>query len=101
MRKSFNLTSRYDKPHSFRGNAYAIREEDGTVNLVSYATVVARVTPDGEFHKMWDDWSASTANHIRMFANEYAPEWLNHLGRDEHGKYRGTFKSNWLAMPLS
>lgn len=104
MRKPYNaipLKTRRTKTGEFSGNAYALKDEDGTIKLVSYYTVVARVTPDGVFHKMWDNWSVSTANHIRMFASEYAPRWLARLGMGEDGVYRGGFKSNWLALPCS
>lgn len=100
-RKTVRLT-RYDRrPHSFTGNAIVIIDEDGTKRLMSYYTEVARVDPDGSFHKSWDGYSVSTANHVRMFAREYAPKWLARLGMCADGVYRGTFKSNWIAMPLS
>lgn len=98
--KVVKLTRFERKPHGFTGNAYAIIEEDGTKRLISYKTEVCRVEADGTFTRLWAGYSVSTANHIRMFAKEYAPRWLARLGMNSKGEYRGTFKSNWLALPV-
>ena len=42
------------------------REYYGTV-LRSYQTDVAYFSNDGKFHKMWDDYSATTLKHINLF----------------------------------
>ena len=93
--------SSYAKPHSFRGNAIVILDDNGAKRLMSYATIVAEVDADGVFHKRWQGWSVSTARHIRMFAREYAPTWLAMLGVGADGKPHRSFKDNWLALPVT
>lgn len=95
------LTRHSSRPQGFTGNARAVIDDDGTVHLVSYATEVAYISPDGVFHKTWDKWSVSTASHIRMFADEYASDWAHSvvvtmqcLPRKAH-----TFKEVWFALP--
>ena len=40
-------------------------EVDGI--LVSYETRVARIAPDGSFHRLWSGYSATTMRHVNMF----------------------------------
>ena len=51
-----------------RYGAHAM-EVDGV--LVSYDTGVARIAPDGSFHRLWGGWSATTGRHINMFREAY------------------------------
>ena len=95
------LTRRASRPGGFTGNAIAVLNDDGTIDLVSYRTIVAHVDTDGVLHKCWDNWSVSTAAHIRMFAEEYAPRWYRRFGTGPDGVYRGGFKANWLDLPCS
>ena len=44
-------------------------EIDGV--LVSYDTKVARIAPDGSFHRLWGGWSATTGRHVNMFRAEH------------------------------
>ena len=106
LRKACNCvhltSSRFNAaPHGFRGNAIVILGDDGSRILMSYTTVVAEVDADGVFHKRWQGWSVSTARHIRMFAREYAPAWLSMLGVGADGKRHGSFKENWLTIPIT
>lgn len=40
-------------------------EVDGI--LVSYETQVARIAPDGSFHRLWSGYSATTMRHVNKF----------------------------------
>lgn len=99
--KTARLTRDPQKPHGYRGNAIVIFGADGATRLMSYSNVVARIDADGTFHKRWDGWTEITGHHIRMFAREYAPAWLFMFGVGADGKRHGTFKSNWLALPIT
>lgn len=99
--KTARLTRDPQKPHGYRGNAIVIFGEDGSTRLMSYRTIVARIDADGTFHKRCGVCSDITANHVRMFAREYAPAWLFMFGVGPDGKKHGTFKSNWEALPIT
>lgn len=59
-------------------------EVDGV--LVSYETRVARIAPDGSFHRLWGGWSATTLRHVNMF-------------REGHGLPKIT-KAQWEKMEV-
>ena len=65
----------------YGGNAV---EVDGI--LVAYKTQVARIAPDGSFHRLWSDYSATTMRHINKF-------------REAHGLPRIT-KAQWEEMEV-
>ena len=44
-------------------------EVDGV--LVSYETRVARVAPDGSFHRLWSGYSATAIRHVNEFRERY------------------------------
>ncbi len=67
------------------GDRCAIIEADGLPTLLSYWTQVCAVK-DGRLIRYWDDWSATTAKHIRLFCREYNLAVPN--------------KKEWLAMPI-
>ena len=52
---------------SYYGKAKVLTHEDGTLELQSYETIVCKVTPNGEFIRMWGGYSRTTANHINDF----------------------------------
>lgn len=54
---------------SFYGKAKVI-QKDGAAFLLSYDTIVAAF--DGKLHRTWDGYSATTMNHIRAFAHNFA-----------------------------
>lgn len=53
--------------------------------LLSYMTIVCSLK-DGRLVRLWDDWSATTAKHVRTFCKEYNIPAPN--------------KAEWLAMPI-
>ena len=56
---------------SFYNKARVYEYDDGTRVLVSYATRVAIITPDGGFHRLWAGYSATTMKHVNAFAARY------------------------------
>lgn len=51
---------------SYYGKAKIIRSEKARY-LLSYDTIICRLSFGGEFRKLWDGWSATTAKHINDF----------------------------------
>ena len=53
---------------SFNGKASVIEHDNGVVELKSYNTIVCRIV-NGSFERLWDDYSATTMNHINAFCD--------------------------------
>lgn len=58
---------------SFYGKAHVIiNNDDNTRTLQSYDTKVLKYDPkDHTIIKLWDDWSATTSNHIQAFLSQF------------------------------
>lgn len=56
-----------DRCKSFYGKASIIEHDDGTRELKSYATIVCRITPAGEFIRCWSGYSVTTTRHVNSF----------------------------------
>ena len=74
-RKGVNIMKAYElKPtnnrKSFYGKATIIEREDGTIELKSYNTIVARIR-NGNFERLWDGYSVTTMNHINSFIDTF------------------------------
>lgn len=52
---------------SFYGRARVCDDGYGNRCLVSYRTAVCWIDAGGNFHRTWDDWSATTARHVDEF----------------------------------
>ena len=65
-----NVTEIFDLPatsqKSYYGKAKIIKTEKARY-LLSYDTIICRLSFGGEFRKLWDDWSKTTAKHINDF----------------------------------
>jgi hypothetical protein len=62
-----------DSGKSFYGKAHVICMDNGDKILQSYNTKVCKVSCDASgkhFHKLWDDYSATTMRHINSFVDE-------------------------------
>lgn len=81
----------------FYGNAGVIITEN-TISLRSYNTIVCQIV-NGEFHRTWYGWSASTARHIRFFLAYYATSALSAM-RQKAREDGTTQKAVWLSMPV-
>lgn len=55
---------------SFYGKAVAIEQNDGTIELKSYNTIVARIVK-GKFERLWSGYSQTTMNHVNAFISAY------------------------------
>ena len=66
-----------DRNKSYYGKARVIEWEDGSKALISYNTIVASITPDNEFHKMWGHYSVTTMKHINTFCDDYEQPTFN------------------------
>ena len=64
------VTEIFDLPaigqKSYYGKAKIITTEKARY-LLSYDTIICRLSFGGEFRKLWDGWSATTAKHINDF----------------------------------
>ena len=55
---------------SFYGKATVIEKDDGSIELRSYNTIVARIR-NGKFERLWNGYSQTTMNHINSFINAF------------------------------
>ena len=76
--------SRFDIIKPF-DNRSAIINDNGVPTLLSYWTKVARLE-NGKLVRLWDDWSATTAKHVKLFCAYY--------------KISAPNKQEWLKMPV-
>ena len=60
---------------SFYGKAQVRINDDGTQDLYSYDTLVARKSPDGRITRIWNEWSVTTGKHIKAFCGLNKREW--------------------------
>lgn len=67
----YELSARYDSRKSFYGKAHVIEHPDGTRQLKSYDTIVAEITPRGEFVRLWDGSTQTTNRHIKEFRRQF------------------------------
>lgn len=70
---------------SFYGKAVSI-EKDGNKYLKSYKTIVCGII-DGQLVRFWDNYSATTQNHINAFLAYYGIQGIN--------------KKQWEALPVN
>lgn len=84
--KQFELPC-LDRCKSFYGKAHIIEHDDGTKELQSYNTIVCKLTPDGYFYRIWDDYSATTVRHINSF--------LSYIGAPRYGG-----KAFWESLTI-
>lgn len=69
---TFELTARYDARKSFYGKAQVIDYGDGTLELRSYGTLVARVKNGVKDESAEYPASQTTRRHIREFYRQFA-----------------------------
>lgn len=56
----------YNCQKSFYGKAKVIETETGRY-LLSYETIICKLSKNGTFTKYWDEYSATTMKHIQAF----------------------------------
>lgn len=65
MMKIFDLPPQNGRK-SFYGKAKII-EQDGEKILLSYDTLVAKITTDNKIKRLWDGTSSTTSTHFKSF----------------------------------
>lgn len=60
-----------DSHKSFYKKASVIIRSNGDKILRSYTTNVAKIDSNGNFHKLWNGYSATTMRHINSFCDTY------------------------------
>lgn len=81
-----NLNATLQK--SYYGKAKVIYNDDGSVGLKSYDTIVCMIK-DGDFVKLWDGYSATTMKHINDFRMMFNLPTLNKKGWDKLSEKNG------------
>lgn len=66
---TYELFPRYDRRNSFYGKAHEIEYEDGSIELRSYSTIVAKITPSTAEVYGW--FSNTTGRHIKEFLKQH------------------------------
>lgn len=66
----YELSARYDSRKSFYGKAHVIDHGDGTLELMSYSTIVSRCVNGVVEHL--GKWSQTTSRHQREFEKQFA-----------------------------
>lgn len=84
MRK-YELKTKNTSQKSFYGKAVVTVYNPDFIVLTSYKTDVAAIV-DGEFVRLWEDWSATTAKHVNEF-------------RIQNG-FKAVNKTDWLKLPV-
>ena len=66
--------------HCLRNHPYAQcgwnKLDDGTIQFVSYETIVCEISSDGWFH-LYGEFSTTTSKHITWFLREYSSDYLS------------------------
>lgn len=70
---------------SFYGKAKVVMD-GGKAYLQSYNTFVCCMDENGQFHRLWSGWSATTARHINAFRSAYGLQMIS--------------KKEWIAMEV-
>ena len=60
-----------DNRKSFYGKAHCIEHDDGTKQLRSYNTIVAEISPEVKYTRLWSGSSQTTNRHIKSFKKFY------------------------------
>lgn len=68
--KVFELTPRYDSRKSFYGKAHVIERDDGTLELLSYDTIVSTCKKGVVTHL--GKWSNTTSRHQKEFEKQFS-----------------------------
>ena len=72
MKEIYELFPRYDARASFYGKAHEIEYEDGTIELRSYSTIVAKINPTSpQTAEVYGWYSQTTGRHIKEFLKQH------------------------------
>jgi hypothetical protein len=56
---------------SFYGKAKVLIQDDGTIQLQSYNTIVCEIDTYNNFNMLWDGKSNTTTRHINEFKKQF------------------------------
>jgi hypothetical protein len=56
---------------SFYGKAKVIIQDNGTIQLQSYETIVCEIDTHNNFNMLWDGKSNTTTRHINEFKKQF------------------------------
>lgn len=56
---------------SFYGKAKVLIQDNGTIQLLSYNTVVCEIDTKNNFNMLWDGKSQTTTRHINEFKKQF------------------------------
>lgn len=70
---------------SFYGKARVVVDGEKAY-LQSYNTFVCCMDENGQFHRLWSGWSATTARHVNAFRSAYGLQMIS--------------KKEWIAMEI-
>ena len=66
-----DLTPQHSNRKSFYGKAKVIINDNGTVQLQSYNTLVCEIDEYNKFKMLWDGKSQTTTRHIKEFRQQF------------------------------
>lgn len=65
------LTPQHSNRQSFYGKAKVLIQDNGTIQLISYTTIVCEIDTYGNFNMLWDGKSNTTSRHIKEFKAQF------------------------------
>ena len=65
------LTPQHTTRKSFYGKAKVILQDNGTIQLQSYGTIVCEIDTHNNFNILWDGKSNTTTRHINEFKKQF------------------------------
>ena len=66
------LTPQHTTRKSFYGKAKVLIQDNGTIQLQSYNTIVCEIDTYNNFNILWSGKSNTTARHINEFKKQFA-----------------------------
>lgn len=67
---TFDLIPQHSNVKSFYGKAKVLILDNGTIQLMSYNTIVCEVDTNSNFNMLWDGKSNTTTRHINEFKKQ-------------------------------
>lgn len=65
------LAPQHTTRKSFYGKAKVIIQDNGTIQLQSYETIVCEIDTHNNFNMLWDGKSNTTTRHINEFKKQF------------------------------
>ena len=68
---TLELSPIHSNRQSFYGKAKVIIQDNGTIQLQSYNTIVCEIDQHNNFKMLWDGKSNTTTRHIKEFKEQF------------------------------